>query len=193
MIKDFIGYKAIYNSNKELSREAYMEFELNDNKIFIDSIRDIDVCMLTTLASDGVLHSRPMLKLEVPQKSFEDRMLWFFSKKDSTLNHDIEKDQNVNLNFINSDKKQYISVVGKASLFHDKSLMYSYWSKKLESWFPDGLDDPNISLIGIKVESADIWNSPPGKVLKMIRLIFSSIGGRFYDTSPSNVHLELRE
>lgn len=170
-----------------------MEFELNDNEIFLESIREIDICMITTLSKDGSLHSRPMMKLEIPLNKFTDRMLWFFSKKDSSLNNEIKKDENVNLTFIHPSYKQFISVSGKASIHEDKSLMLSYWSEKLQTWFPEGPNDPELSLIGIKVETADIWNSPAGKMLKIMRIIFSSITRKSYSTSQGAIHLELRE
>jgi general stress protein 26 len=124
----------------------------------INLIKDIKLAMFTTVCDDGTIHSRPMGTLANSLKNF-DGTLWFFSKKNSHKNHELETDQHVNLAYTAADKR-FVSVSGRAFISDDKEKMKELWSPVLNTWLPEGLNDPDISLIGVKVESAEIWDAP---------------------------------
>lgn len=168
-----------------------MNNETNDFEKFAEMIKDIKFAMLTTTGSDGSLFSRPMGTLDMSPKEF-DGNLWFFSRKDSFKNVDIKKDQHVNLAYANPDKQQYVSVVGRAFISNDRKKMEELWSPVLKAWFPEGLDDPELSLIGINVESAELWDSPPGKVVQMLGFVKSAVTGKPYDQKAHSQHIDLR-
>ena len=76
-----------------------------------EMIKDIDLCMLTTVDESDDLHSRPMsLNSDVD----EEGNLWFFTSSNSHKASEIERTPNVNVSFIDTSKQHYASISGMA-------------------------------------------------------------------------------
>lgn len=148
-----------------------------------EMIKDMKFTMMTTIDGDGCMHSRPMATLKFNPKDFDGK-LWFFSKENSHKVHAIENDQHVNLAYSNPEKHHYISVSGSAEVVKDKSLMEKLWNPSLKAWFPEGINDPDISLINVKVDTAELWDSPPSKVKSMLT-------GQSYGQKTKSQHIDL--
>ncbi|HXH29291.1 MAG TPA: pyridoxamine 5'-phosphate oxidase family protein [Bacteriovoracaceae bacterium] len=161
-----------------------------DLKRLADMIKDIKFTMFTTVNEDGSMHSRPMATQDMSKSEFEGT-LWFFSRKHSMKNHSIEMDQHVNLAYANPDKQQYISISGRARITEDKAMMKKLWNPLLKAWFPEGLEDPEISLIGVQIESAEIWDSPPSKVVQMVGFVKAVVTGVPYDQNAHSKQINL--
>jgi general stress protein 26 len=165
--------------------------ETSDLEKLAAMIKDIKFTMLSTVTADGSIHSRPMATQHLDVKSF-DGTLWFFSKKSSFKNSDIKTEQHVNLAYANADKQQYVSVSGRAQISNDKQKMKELWNPLLKAWFPEGLEDPEISLIGVQVDNAELWDSPPSKVVQLAGFVKSAVTGRPYDQKNHSQHIELQ-
>ncbi len=167
-----------------------MNNEMTDLERLATLIKDIKFTMLTTVSEDGTIHSRPMATQKIEVKSF-DGTLWFFSKKNSFKNHDIESEQQVNLAYANPDDQKYASVQGRAMISEDKEKMRELWNPALKAWFPEGIDDPEISLIGVQVESAELWDSPPSKVVQLAGFVKATLTGKPLDQNLTSKHIDL--
>ena len=165
--------------------------ETNDLEKLAVMIKDIKFTMLSTVTTDGSIHSRPMATQNIDVKSF-DGTLWFFSKKNSFKNSDIQSEQHVNLAYANPDKQQYVSVSGRARVSTDKTKMKELWNPLLKAWFPEGLEDPELSLIGVEIDSAELWDSPPSKVIQMAGFVKSAVTGKPYDQKAHSHHIDLQ-
>lgn len=167
---------------------------MNENQnaqALINMIKDIKFTMLSTVSDDGTIHSRPMGTLKTDLNDFNGT-LWFFSRKNSWKNHDIANDQHVNLAYADTDKHCYVSVSGKAFISDDKTKMSELWDPSLKTWFPDGLNDPELSLIGVNVESAEIWGSPSGNEEKLTGFSPSTSAGQAYNKTAEGQSTDLR-
>ena len=131
------------------------------------------IAMLTTVVEDGDLHSRPMAMME---NTF-DGDVWFFTAKSSPKVHDIENKPFVNVAFSDPEHQNYVSLAGHAELIIDRALFEKYWNKAFEAWFPKGLDDPELALLKINVESAQYWDSPSSVVAHVAGFIRSKVTG----------------
>ena len=127
-------------------------------KKLADLIKDIPVAMLTTECSDGSLHSRPM----ATQSTEFDGQLWFFSREDAPKSQEIKTRQQVNLAYSSSENQRYVSVQGKAQIIKDRDKIGELWNPAYRTWFPGGVDDPQISLIRVNVEGVQYWDSSSG-------------------------------
>ena len=136
-------------------------------------IQDIEFAMLTTVHDDGTLRARPMATL---QNRF-DGELWFFTKKDSPKVDEIEKEHEVCVAYARPDKQHYVSLSGTANVSRDRAKMEELWSPALKAWFPEGLDDPQICLLRIRISHAEYWDSPNSAVAHLIGLAKAAATG----------------
>lgn len=136
-------------------------------------IKDIKFAMLTTVDLDGTLHSRPMATQEMEF----DGDLWFFSNRSTEKIRSIEKDQHVNVSFSSPEKNKYVSVSGRAELVDDRDKMAQLWDPMFRAWFPEGLEDPEMILIKVQVESAEYWDSPSKMIVRLKGFAKALMGG----------------
>ncbi|MBW4564765.1 MAG: pyridoxamine 5'-phosphate oxidase family protein [Mojavia pulchra JT2-VF2] len=119
-------------------------------------IKDIESGMLTTIDEHGSLHSRPMAQSTEIQS---DGTLWFFTNASSHKVFEIEHRQQVNVSFTSPNQQRYISISGIAELVKDRNKMQELWKPELQAWFSQGLDEPDIALLKVKINRADYWDS----------------------------------
>lgn len=170
-----------------------MKKETNDFDKLKSFVREIKFTMFCTVDEDGSIHSRPMATTSLSAYNFqEEGTLWFFSKRSSFKNLNISYDQHVNLAYADPAKQRYISVQGRAHISQDKEKMRKLWTPTFKAWFPEGIDDPEISLIGVHVESAEIWDSPPSKVVQLVGFMKAAVSGRPYVQETHSEHLSLK-
>lgn len=153
-----------------------------------EMIKDIKFTMMTTIDHEGRMHSRPMATMKINDIHHFDGNLWFFTKIDSTKVYEIDDDHEVNLAYANPDKQQYISVTGTGIILKDQSKMQELWIPTLKAWFPEGLEDPQLALIKVKVDFAELWDTPPSKVVQIFGMAKSLVTGKPYDPKKVNGH-----
>ena len=129
-------------------------------KVF-ELIGDAGVAMMATRTPDGGMHSRPMV---AQQKEF-DGDLWFFSWADSRKIQELKREPRVLLDYSEPKNQNYVSISGRAEVMRDTAKAKELWSEPLRTWFPEGPDDPNLTLIKVNVESAEHWDSPSSTML----------------------------
>lgn len=153
-----------------------------------DLVTDIDFCMLTTIAEDGSLHSRPMsINGEIEQNGD----LWFFTYADSAKVAELDQAEQVNVSFSAPDKQRYVSMAGKAQLVRDRAKMQELWKPELKAWFPQELNEPGIALLKVTTEIAEYWDAPAGWVAKTIGFVKAAATGE-KASSGENAKLDLK-
>lgn len=162
---------------------------MNDLQRLAEFIKDIKFTMMTTMSADGSLHSRPMATVGVDENF--DGKLWFFTKLHSPKVNDLDQDQHINLAYANPDKQKYASVSGRASVTQEGKLLEKYWNPIFKAWFPDGLKDPELALISVDVLTADLWDSPPSKVVQLAGFVMAQVTGKPYNGNKHTEHMDL--
>ena len=143
-----------------------------------ERIESVRTAMMTTVAPDGSLRSRPMWT----QGDEFDGSLWFFTSDDDPKVDDLQRDPHVGLSYAAPDKDLYLSVSGRAELVRDRSKAEELWNVFAEAWFPDGVDDPKLALIRVDVEHAHYWEDKKPKVLQFAEIVLGAIR----DTPPKS-------
>lgn len=140
-----------------------------------EMIKDIDLCMLTTVDESNDLHSRPMsLNSDVD----ENGDLWFFTSSNSHKASEIERTPNVNVSFIDTRQQHYVSISGMAELVQDRQKIKELWKPVLKAWFPDGPDQPDIALLKVKVKKAEYWDGPSSTIAQAISFVSAIVTGK---------------
>ncbi|MEH1791940.1 pyridoxamine 5'-phosphate oxidase family protein [Nostoc sp.] len=119
-------------------------------------IKDIDYGMFTTVDDDGSLHSYPMSK---SGEINSEATLWFFTYSGSHKVIEIEQHEQVNVNFSSPEQQRYVSISGTAQLVEDRNKMRELWKPELQTWFPKGLDEPDIALLKVNINQVNYWDS----------------------------------
>ncbi|MBC1223065.1 pyridoxamine 5'-phosphate oxidase family protein [Nostoc sp. UCD121] len=119
-------------------------------------IKDIDYGMFTTVDDDGSLHSYPMSK---SGEINDEATLWFFTYAGSHKVAEIEHHEQVNVSFSSPQQQQYVSISGTSQLVKDRNKMRELWKPELQTWFPKGLDEPDIALIEVNINQVNYWDS----------------------------------
>ena len=117
-------------------------------------IRGIKVAMLTTVGPDGRLKSRPMATQEVEY----DGTLWFFTKAGSDKTGEILQSPQVNASYVSLEDHRYVSLSGRATVIRDAEKSRQLWTPAHRTWFPLGLEDPELALLRVDVERAEYWD-----------------------------------
>ncbi len=144
-----------------------------DLEKLVDLIKNIKTAMFTTAETDGTLRSRPMRT----QQAKPDGILWFFNAEDSAKTYEIQQDRRVNVSFMDDASNTYVSVSGRARNVKDKAKIDELWHEPLKAWFPEGKDDPNISLIKVTIDQAEYWDSPSSTLVHLYGMVKATLTG----------------
>ena len=118
-------------------------------------ISSIKFAMLSTVEADGTLRSRPMTTQQVEF----DGDLWFFTNAESPKVWETNQHRQVNVSFADPSKNRYVSASGTAILVRDKDKIEELWKPLYKTFFPNGLEDPDLALLKISVSKAEYWDS----------------------------------
>lgn len=142
-----------------------------------ERIKDVRVAMMTTVSTDGRLHSRPMSTNTME----DDGTLWFFTKEFSEKVTEISRDNTVSLSYADPSNNTYVAVLGEAQIVHDRRKMEQLWSVFLKAWFPQGLDDPQLTLLKVRPVEAEYWDSSSSKMVVGFNILKAVVTGTEYN------------
>lgn len=137
-------------------------------------VKEINICLFcTSLKTDDGSTARPMAAQDVD----DEGNLWFFSDKHSDKNKEIEKDSHVQLFFSDPNKSVYLVLNGEAEIMMDYDKVEELWSPLVKTWFKEGKDDPNISIVKVNSKSAYYWDTEGNKMINFFKMIASVATG----------------
>ena len=120
-------------------------------------MKKIDIAMLATIGKGGYLVSRP---LSTQTASFDGERIWFMTEADSPKVAEIRRHPKVNVAYASKDANTYISAAGDARVHRDQTLIDGFWNDAMKAFFPKGKDDPNLTLIEVRVRTIEYWDGP---------------------------------
>ncbi len=140
-------------------------------------VEDIRIAMMTTVDEGGHLVSRPMAVMQMDT----DGTLWFFTKKSSPKVDQIENhEQQVNLSFADTGDSSYVSISGNAQEMDDRAKIDELWSPMAKPWFPEGKDDPQLTLLKVHTHMAEYWDSNSSRVVRFLEMARAAVTGDTY-------------
>jgi general stress protein 26 len=120
-----------------------------------DMIAHIKVAMLTS-EDGGHLRSRPMV---AAQQDFRGE-LFFFTHASAHKVAEIGAESRVGIAYADGHHQLYLSLSGTARIGHDTALIKAHWSEAMRTWFPKGVEDPDLAILTVKVDQAEYWDAP---------------------------------
>jgi general stress protein 26 len=84
--------------------------------------------------------------------------LWFLVKESKPLIAEAMGNRVVNVAFASPERKQYASVSGLAQVVEDEKMIQKLWRPVLKSYFPKGLEEPDLALLRVDIHYAEAWD-----------------------------------
>jgi general stress protein 26 len=134
-------------------------------KKLIDTLRQYDTLMVTTTATNGSMHARPMAIAEID----ETGEVWFVTGDDTPKIDEVMKDARAVVT--GQEKGRYLSLTGRIDVIKDREKVHALWKESWKAWFPDGKDDPTIVLMRLRPEIGEYWDN---RGTKGVRFLFEA-------------------
>ncbi len=81
--------------------------------------------------------------------------IFFFIGKDNRM----AKGGPAMLQFVSKGHDFFACLAGTARIDNDFAMIDKLWNSQVEAWFPGGKQDPNLALLRIDVDDAELWES----------------------------------
>lgn len=81
--------------------------------------------------------------------------LFFFVGKDNRLT----PGGGAMAQFVSKGHDYFACIAGTVRVDNDPAMIDKLWNKQVEAWFPGGRDDPNLALVRMDIDSAELWES----------------------------------
>ena len=147
--------------------------ETTDLQTLREAIDDQRIAMLTTIAPDGHLQSKPMTVLEQDANGH----LWCLVQAPVGAAGAISTPQRANLAF-SKDTSSYVSVSCTAQVLHDRARVAQLWTPMAKPWFPDGPDAPDLACLRLVPERAELWSGPSNTFTMALAFAASVVAGK---------------
>ena len=126
-----------------------------------------DMTMMLGLVGVEESHTRPM----TAQMRGSEGPIWFFTARDNTLVQNLRADSRAIGTFASKDHDLFASIHGRLSLDNDPDTIDDLWNPYVAAWFEGGKDDPEMALIRLDPDRAEIWENESG-LFAGIKMLF---------------------
>ena len=141
-------------------------------------IVDAAVTMLTTIDCEKRPATRPMLPLLLD----DDSRIHFLTQHSSAKVAQVHTCPDVCIAMACSGGV-YLSLTGKAKVSRDPQLLDQLWRSSYRAWFPDGRHDPEIAVLSVTLDCADVWEAPTSPVTRLFGAARALITHQPFETS----------
>lgn len=145
--------------------------------------KEIDICMFVTW--DGEYARARPLSARVHQ---HDNTIYFLVNADSAKNAQLERLAKVTMAWSDNSGYRYVTISGHAKASNDRSKIEQLWEMTDEVWW-DSPQDPEIRLITIVPDEAELWDSP-SKIVATVKMVICAVTGATPDVG-DNVKVDL--
>ena len=108
-------------------------------------------------------HAQPMTAF----RDGETSTIWFFTRDDTDLAKDaaVGSGQSAMFHYGSKDQNVWACIHGELSVHGpDRDVIDRYWNPVLAAWYPDGKDDPNLTILRFEAGDGRVWVNEGGFV-----------------------------
>lgn len=103
-------------------------------------------------------HTQPMTAFAEPGTS----QIWFFTRTDTDLAREVAEGKSAMFVFQQKDFQACIG--GKLTRRLDPVRVDKYWNAVVAAWYPGGKADPNLTMLRLDCDDAQVWISQGGPI-----------------------------
>jgi general stress protein 26 len=135
-------------------------------------IEKAGICMMVTHFAAG-LRARPV----EARPDRDNEVIWFLTDARGLKDDEIEANPNVCLTFVYPKEKVYLSVTGKALVRRDPERAEALWNAEQQVWWPGGPEDPNLLVMRVEPERAEMWDGPASSAVAAFEFAKARLSG----------------
>lgn len=135
--------------------------------------------MMHTFDGRKVGIARPMATAGID----DDGTLWFLSRDHSPKNEQLDGDEVMQLTYSVKARSEYLVLDGRGSVLRDETKLDQLWSSLDKNWFPEGKEDPAITLIRFIPEIGHYWNTKHSRTVQLLGMAVGAVTGKPSDDS----------
>jgi general stress protein 26 len=106
-----------------------------------------------------------------------DGSLWFITDRRSRKIAHLAAGAATALIFQNDERGAYLHMRGTAVVVEDRERLTALYTPVQRTWFPDGPDDPNITLLRFDADEAEYWDGHQSKTRLVAAFVRSVMTG----------------
>ena len=139
-----------------------------------ERLQGMRFAMLTLRDTECRLVSQPMTPLEMDASG----AIWIMTSRSGRAAQHVKANlpaDTLNLAFSDEGNSTYVSITARAQLSDDMQRKQALWSAMALPWFPDGVEDADLTLLCLEPMEAEIWDSPDSTVVRLLALASSVV------------------
>ena len=117
--------------------------------------------------------------------------IWFFCRRDNDLLRETGAGHTAMFCIMAKDQEFQACVGGTLSADHDRARIDQFWNPVAAAWFPEGKEDPELTLLRFEANDAQVWASHSGPVRFGWEIAKATLTGKTPDVGDAG-HIELR-
>lgn len=142
-----------------------------------EMVKHAPVAMLCTDLSEMPFSACPM----VTQQVEDNGTIWFMSAIISRHTSHIEQNKHVQLIYSNHAASAYMTIFGTAEILFNRAKVNELWTPMAKAWFPQGQEDPDLTLIKVTPSEGYYWDAKNAKMVSFIKRLTALVSGRATD------------
>lgn len=125
----------------------------NPKQQLFDQIHKVHAGMLGI--EDSHSHMQPM----APHVDEATATIWFYAKKSSELARMIGPNSRAHFCVVGENHDYHACLAGRIEAVRNDAKIEEYWSSIVEAWFDGGKQDPDLTMLALHLDDAEIWAS----------------------------------
>ena len=130
--------------------------------------------MLGLVGRSPAQHFQPMTAFCEP----DNGQIWFFSRSDTDLARAVAEGADAMFVVQAKDQGFQACVGGRLAQQVDRARIEQYWGPIVAAWYPDGKDDPRLTLLRFDLSDAQVWLSETNPLAFGFQIAKANVTGR---------------
>ena len=156
--------------------------ETPDAQKITSLLEDFRFGMFTT--TDG---GKPVARPFTIQEVEDGGDLWFLVSKQSSAVQQLAADPRAGVALSSNDS--WVSLTETAQVVDSQERVDRYWSPVVEAWFPDGKEDPSVTVLKFSADGGEYWDTPGSRVATAIAFVKAKVTGEPLEGDTGKVDL----
>lgn len=119
-------------------------------------------------------HTQPMTALAEPATE----EMWFFTRDDTDLALESIGGVEARLVFMGKGDKVQADIIGVIRVERDRNRIERYWNPMIAAWYPQGKDDPHLTLLCFEPRKGQVWVAEQGTLGTAFEITKANITGK---------------